>query len=61
MTCLTCELTIESHLKKLPGVEHVDAHVAEQAAYVQYDPAQISLNDIVEVINKTGYRARSPN
>jgi copper chaperone CopZ len=61
MTCLTCELTVESSLKKLPGVEGVDARVAEQAAYVQYDPAQISLNDIIEAINKTGYRARSPD
>ena len=60
MTCLSCELTIESSLKKLPGVESADARVTEQAAYVQYDPAQISVNDIVEAVNKTGYRASSP-
>ena len=60
MTCLTCELTIESSLKRLPGVESVDARVAEQAAHVRYDPAQIGLTEIVETINKTGYRARSP-
>lgn len=60
MTCLTCELTVESSLKKLPGVERADARVAEQAAYVQYDPAQVRLDEIVEAINKTGYRARSP-
>lgn len=60
MTCLTCELTVESSLKKLPGVQSADARVAEQAAYVQYNTAQIGLDDIVEAINKTGYRAGSP-
>lgn len=61
MTCLTCELTVESSLKKLPGVQSADARVAEQAAYVSYDSAQISLDEIIEAINKTGYRARSPD
>lgn len=61
MTCLTCELTVESSLKKLPGVKSADARVAEQAAYVSYDPSQVGLDDLIEAINKTGYRARSPN
>jgi len=61
MTCLTCELTVESSLKRLPGVEYVDARVAEQTAHVRYDPARISLDALIEAIHKTGYRARSPN
>jgi copper chaperone CopZ len=60
MTCLTCELTIESGLKRLPGVQYADARVVEQAVSVRYNPAQISVEDMVEAINKTGYRARSP-
>ena len=61
MTCLTCELMVESSLKELLGVERADARVAEQAAYVSYDPSQVGLDDLIEAINKTGYRARSPN
>ncbi|MDP3723871.1 MAG: mercuric transporter MerT family protein [Candidatus Omnitrophota bacterium] len=61
MTCLTCELTIESGLKRLQGIQHADARMAEQAVSVQYDPTQISLNDVVEAINKIGYRARLPD
>ena len=60
MTCLTCELTIESGLKQLPGIQHADARVAEQAVSVRYDPAQISVGDMVDAINKSGYRAHSP-
>jgi copper chaperone CopZ len=60
MTCFTCELTVESSLKGLPGVRSVDANVTDAAAYVQYDPAQVSLDELVAAINKTGYRASRP-
>lgn len=60
MTCLTCELTVESSLRRLPGVHSADARVTEQVAYVQYDPAKVKLDDLVEAVNKTGYRAKLP-
>jgi len=60
MTCLSCELTIESGLKRLPGIQYADARVTDQTVSVRYDPSQISVDDMVEAINKTGYRARSP-
>ena len=60
MTCLTCELTIESGLKRLPGIQYADARVTDQTVSVRYDPTQISVDDMLKVINKTGYRARSP-
>lgn len=60
MTCFTCELTVESSVKNLPGVRSVDAKVKESAAYVQYDPARVKLEDLVAVINKTGYKASRP-
>jgi copper chaperone CopZ len=60
MTCFTCELTVESSLKGLPGVRSVDANVKDAVAYVQYDPTQVSLDELVAAINKTGYKARRP-
>lgn len=61
MTCFTCELTVESSLKRLPGVQEADAKVTEQAAYVRYDPSKVSIDDMVAAINKTGYQAaRAP-
>jgi len=61
MTCFTCELTVESSLKRLPGVEEADAKVTEEAAYVRYDPSRVSLDELIAAINKTGYKARRPS
>jgi copper chaperone CopZ len=61
MTCFTCELTVESSLKRLPGVQDADAKVTEQAAYVRYDPARVSLDALIAAINKTGYKAMRPS
>jgi len=60
MTCFTCELTVESSLKGLPGVRRVDASVKDAAAYVQYDPAQVTLEALMTAIDNTGYRASRP-
>ena len=60
MTCFTCELTVEASLKGLPGVRRVDASAKDAAAYVQYDPVQVRLEDLMTAINKTGYRASRP-
>ncbi len=61
MTCFTCELTVESSLKGLPGVQQVDAKVNEQAAHVHYDPSQIGLDALITAINKTGFKATQPS
>jgi len=60
MTCFTCELTVESSLKRLPGVQEADAKVTEEAAYVRYDPSRVSLDALIAAINKTGYKAKQP-
>lgn len=60
MTCFTCELTVESALRRLPGVKSADARVNEKAAYVNYDPTQTRPEDLIAAINKTGYRASAP-
>jgi len=60
MTCFTCELTVASSLKRLPGVQSADAKVNDGTAYVRYDPARVSLDDLLAAINKTGYHAKPP-
>ena len=60
MTCFTCELTVESSLKRLPGVQSADAKVNEGVAYVRYDPTRVSLDELIAAINKTGYHATLP-
>lgn len=60
MTCFTCELTVESSLKRLPGVADADATVAGQVARVEYDPSRVSVEELVAAIDKTGYQASRP-
>jgi len=60
MTCFTCELTVESSLKRLKGVAYADAKVADHAVYVSYNPAQVNLDDLITAIKHTGYQARQP-
>ena len=61
MTCFTCELSVESGVKKLPGVVSVDAKTSERAAHVSYDPTKVTLDAIIAAINKTGYTATRPS
>lgn len=61
MTCFTCELTVKSSLKGLAGVRSADAKVKDAAAYVEYDPSQVSVAQLIEAINKTGYKASRPS
>lgn len=60
MTCFTCELTVSSALKKVEGVITAKASAKEGKAWVEYDPAKISIQQLVKAINKTGYKASSP-
>jgi copper chaperone CopZ len=60
MTCFTCEVTVQQALKKLPGIMDAKASAKEGVAMVSYDPQKISLNQIIETINKTGYEAEKP-
>jgi copper chaperone CopZ len=52
---------VEFSVKGLPGVHSVDAKVKESAAYVSYDPAQVTVDAVVAAINKTGYKASRPS
>lgn len=56
MTCASCSLRIENRLKKAQGVLDARASFSNGTAQVGYDPRQISLTKIVEIIEKLGYR-----
>ncbi len=57
MTCGGCEASVELKVKKLDGVEKVDASYREGRATVTYDPEAVSPDRIVEAIEELGYRA----
>lgn len=55
MTCANCVATIERNLKKLNGVEGAVVNLSSERATVAFDPAQLSLVDIVARVRRAGY------
>lgn len=56
MTCTSCELHIESEVKKLSGVSFVKASYEKGSTTVEFDEQKIKADKIIEAINGTGYK-----
>jgi mercuric ion transport protein len=56
MTCASCELHIESQIKKLPGVSLVKASYEKGSTTVEFDEQKVKIDKIIESINFTGYK-----
>ena len=59
MTCASCAARIERRLNKLEGVTATVNFASEQAA-VLFDPALISIDDLIGTVEATGYGAALP-
>jgi len=57
MTCGGCEASVQLTVKRLDGVEAVEASHTEKRATVTYDAAKVTPQAIVEAIEKLGYEA----
>lgn len=57
-SCPSCVTKIEKQVGRLPGVADVTVHFASSRIEVDHDPAQVSVDDLVDAVAKTGYRAR---
>src|SRR5947208_12217269 len=57
MTCASCVARIERGLKKLPGVADAAVNLATERATVQYDPSQVSVDDMLRKVSDLGYSA----
>ncbi|MFQ5812425.1 MAG: heavy metal translocating P-type ATPase [Anaerolineae bacterium] len=58
VTCPTCVTNIEASLKDLPGVDEVHVNFGAERVTVQYDPAQVSIEQMQQVIEDAGYRVQ---
>jgi len=58
MTCFTCELTVQNALGKLKGVKSSKASAKEGNVSVVYEPGLVTVREIAQAINKTGYEAQ---
>ncbi|MFC5988561.1 heavy metal translocating P-type ATPase [Marinicrinis lubricantis] len=58
MTCAACANRIEKGLNKLEGVSRATVNFAMESAHVEYDPAQIQIEDLLRKIQTLGYEGR---
>ena len=56
MTCSGCVSHVENDVNKLPGIIIVDASYEEEVTRVEFDQSKVSLAQIEEAINGTGYK-----
>lgn len=57
MTCAACSTRIEKGLNKLNGVTNANVNLALEKASVEYNPSELSVNDIVKKVQDLGYGA----
>ncbi|MFH1639577.1 MAG: heavy metal translocating P-type ATPase [Chloroflexota bacterium] len=55
MTCTTCAATIEKGLSETPGIAQASVNLATDKATFSYDPSQIDLPGIKEIVSGLGY------
>jgi Cu+-exporting ATPase len=56
MHCASCAMAIERALKKAKGVRKASVNFATERAVVEYNPKQISRQELEKVIEKAGYK-----
>ena len=60
MTCASCSATVERVVGKLPGVQNANVNLSAETLTLDYDPAEISLQQVVGAVADAGYQAILP-
>lgn len=55
ISCAHCQHAIEGAVGKLAGVSKVSVDIPTKTVYINYDPQQVTLAKIEEVLDDTGY------
>ncbi|MFW7394918.1 heavy metal translocating P-type ATPase, partial [Vagococcus fluvialis] len=58
MTCASCSQTIEKVINKLDGVQSASVNLATEKMVVDFNPSELSSNDIMEAVKNSGYSAK---
>ena len=57
MTCAACQAHVDRAVSKLDGVQSVAVNLLAGSMMVDYDPAQVSPDDICTAVDRAGYSA----
>lgn len=60
MTCAACANRIEKKLNKMDGVSGATVNFALESASVQYDKNQVTVNEMIQAVDKIGYKLKVP-
>lgn len=57
MTCSACSSRIEKNINKTEGIKEANVNLLSNSMMIEYDDSIISENDIIKVVQDTGYDA----
>lgn len=57
MHCSGCVKTVERVLQALNGVTRVEVSLDNACATIHYDPSQIAVNKLIDVVENAGFDA----
>jgi copper chaperone CopZ len=57
MHCSSCAMNIDFDLEDLEGVKEAKTNYAKQESEVEFDEGKVSIEKIINQIEKTGYKA----
>ena len=57
MTCAACQAHVDRAVSKLDGVQNVAVNLLAGSMLVDYDPAQVTPDDICTAVDRAGYSA----
>ena len=60
MSCAACQSFVQKRLEQQPGVTHASVNLLLHEAKVAYDPAETSLETLLEAVRSSGYDAEAP-
>jgi Cu+-exporting ATPase len=60
MTCAACSARVQRALERTDGVDQAAVNLMTNSAAVSYDPGRTSPQQLIAVVEKTGYEARLP-
>jgi copper ion binding protein len=55
ISCEHCQHAIEGAVGELPGVSNVKVDIPTKTVHIDYDPQQVTLTKIEEVLDDVGY------
>lgn len=56
MACAGCSGAVQKALSKLEGVSSAKVDLAKKTAYVDYDTAKLTLQDLKNAVEASGYK-----